>query len=352
MNPEFIAIVKSLGIASPWVIIVILLWLFLKYPDSPDRLLSFFCRLLARYSAQAEKKYISSDIQAKVNSATSRINDESGNVLPLKLKVRFVRTNEDLKEMFLKDDVAVIKMNTRLKQEENVAKAVHSFVASTLIREARAYIDQHISVATNLHISHSVLLKSRFHAASSWFVENIVQPILDKDPDMKATKGDIEIVDSKGYFTRVFLRELLGLADKNPYVANPLLLRHLKQETGGLLKFLKELAERQKGGEMPSLVYSKTNIRTSIMLVAKPTTAELGMSPYSRRFQISLEKAKCDRIYVVSSTPNLDFAQIVVRTIEKRFEGEVRKISHDTFQGMGRKGEPITMMIVGFESML
>lgn len=352
MGPELFAILNSLRSGSPWIIILILIWIWFKYPDSPDKLLSFFCKMLARYSSKAEKKYISSDIQARVNSAASRINKESGDVLPFKLKVRFVRPNEDLRETFIKKDMAIIKMNTRLKQEENIAKAVHNFVTRTLVREARAYMDQHISVATDLHISHTVLLKSGFYTASSWFTQNIIQPILNKDPDMKVKKSDIEIIDSKGYFTRVFLRELLSLADKNPYVANPLLLCRLKQETGEFLDFLKEVAERLKGEEMPPLTYTKTNIKTDIILVSKPATAELGVGPYLRRFHIALEKQKCYRIYIVSSKPNLHFTQTVIRSIEKRFRRKARKISHETFQGISRAGKPIMMMIAGFESML
>jgi len=352
MIAELLGVLNALRGVSGWLVVLLVVYLFFKYPDSPDKILSFFYKLLAHRLSGAEKKYIAHDIQARANIAASNMNKEAGEILPFKLKVRFVRPDEDLKEALLKKDMAIIKMDTQLKQEENVAKAVHEFIRLTLVREARGYLNQHVSKATTMHVSRAILIKSRFHEAAMWYSRNIIKPILSGDTSIGIAKGTIEVVDSRGYFTRLFLRELLHLAHKNPYIVDPLLLSTLRKETQEFLNFLRNVAERRKGEETLPLAFIGSDIRINIMLVSKPKTAKWGIDPYLKRFHIALEQDNCDRIYIVSSWPNLEFAKRVTRNIQKAFAGKARKTADNLFTGTSRAGQPIAMMIAVFESML
>lgn len=337
---------------SGWIVALILVYLFMKYPESFEKWYNFFNKLLARYSSNAEKRYIAHDIQARVNACVSSINKEAEEIMPLKIRIRFISPDENLKDILLKKDVAIVKMESHLRQEENVAKAVDDFVGYTLVRESRPCLYQHILQAMTLRVVQNVLSKAKLYEALSWHDKNIGRSILNHETDTKEAKSTMDLIDSIGYFTRIFLRELFYVGKKTTSIVNPQLLDAFRKETSELLVFLTELAEREKGEERPELLFTKTNINFAIILVSKQKTARLGVEPYLARFRRQLRDEDCDRIYVVSSTPHLPFARKVVSKIKSRFAQNTEKIGDYVFPGVSRAGNPVIMMITVFQSKL
>src|SRR4030042_4222157 len=106
-------------------------------------------------------------------------------------------------------------------------------------------------------------------------------------------------------------------------------------EVKNFLVFLYNQANASPG-EQTELCFTSKEIKMGILLVARFETSLHGADPYLKRFGRNIREG-CDRVYVVSSGRNIDFAKKIVAAIGSQYKCE--RIFEQIYTVIDRRGD-------------
>ncbi len=266
------------------------------------RLLGFASFLGGR----AERTAISTEMQGMINGARKEIQEEVADAMPLPAKVRFVRDDADIAE--LKDGEVVISLRSPRRRAENTARATIAYVSAATIRPARLYVGQTVMTGIDYSLTKRILSRAN-KAALDYFVTEIWQPALAREPDLRDTCDQIERVDDAGVMTRILVVEYLDLG-RRLWGATPSVA--IQSEAREFLKFLASVIDHSGSG----WDFLHGHIRVSVGLIGERGRAEAeGPAPYTQASLIAMSKG-CTAIYLLAWGARNALLRQVVASLE------------------------------------
>lgn len=304
----------------------LLIYLLVLHPEKGERVGLWISNLTVWASNNAKRTRTSLKIQKKIQSFASNINTEVENLLPYELKIKWTSTNTN-NSSFIEANKVIVFLPHSKNQDENLARVALLYMNKAVTPDARPHIDNNLSTAIDMMMTKKALYS--FHETGSsldYFVRNILNPSTNKNSELKEYCEVIEIVDEKGLFTRILLRELLSLGRK----------RGGRTETGDsvheanlFVKHLKKIAEKERGVDVDPSFFRK-DIRVGIILVARSENIKYGEKFYVNSVRKYGIKQSAPVIYISAINKNIEFAKNVVRLCEKEF-GSFKKIHEEDF---------------------
>lgn len=346
MNGIISLIITASKFGWPVAVLFFLLWLYSK-PEIFLKWCAVWNKLSAPRSSKAEKKYISQDIQARINSFTRNLNRQSGNVMPFDLKINWVKQDE-IEETLVKHNNVIIKMKHYTSQDQNIATAVNEYLSKSLIPQARSCVHRPILKSIDFKMALKIFDECKLYSTSQHFSKHFLAPAIISERKIEKYLEKLDTLDLRGLFTRVLLPELLYLGIKTPQRSSPRYEAGVKQETEQFINFLDDIALRERGEDV-ELLFSKARLRVAIILIAKSATLRYGKDPYTLRFRKHLRKG-FDRIYIVAAEPNIRFTIDIIRSLEKDFKISARKILQRHFKAFDPRNKLVKYIYAVFEN--
>jgi hypothetical protein len=315
--------ILTFGVTAGFFIWLII-YLFVLHQEKGEKLVGWLAKFIAWTGKKAEKTATAMTIQGKIDSFVSAVNTEVEGLLPYGLKIKWV-SPELNREAFIKNNRVVVMLDYHSNQDENLSRATLMYMNKAVIPEARPHIHTKLGQAIDLMMTKKALF-SFVEARSSFshFVDSVLRPKLEKDQDIKEFCQIIDATDERGLFTRVLLRELLELGYKKAGITES---GDTVFESNNFIKFLNEIAQKEKGQDVP-LTFLGKDIKVAIILVARTGGESLTPDPFIKRVKEKIKQA-VNVVYIFARGPNLRLARQVADGCESL--PELTKLHEEEF---------------------
>ncbi len=273
---------------------VLLIWA-LNNPAKIEQWQALFFRSFNWVSKKLEYGTVATGIQSKVNSYGEKMSQEVKDVLPQAMKIEWKRSSESV-EASLRNGEVVVTLDYSKNLDRNLVVSTLAYLGKGLLPLARPYIDPILARATDFTVAKDIFVSSGQDSATGYFFENFLKPEMDRNAQLGKDCQKLDLLAGKGYFTRIYLRQLKLLGDKM-YPSTPDNLT--ATESRNFADFLERIASKGKGIDVPGgLTFSGSKIRVSVLLVARAETLEMyGLQRHRRRIELCRNRG-IDYVYV------------------------------------------------------
>lgn len=240
-----------------------------------------------------EKKYISNDINSKVNQARKKLN-YSTEILPEGVRVDWIPGGSGA-TYDIKEGEFVVCLDPSECQESNIVRLTNAVVKRTTLIGIRSLMQVPLADAIDLNLVRNVLVLINNRHITDWYFTNEYLPKVNASQQLKDNDRVIHEIDERGLFTRLLLVELADFSRRvHGLVPRPF----MTGEIDGLVKFLYSIATKKVGQDVP-LEYITAYIRIAVLLVAD--TSKIlsdGLNPYLECIAINVQK-RVNSIHVI-----------------------------------------------------
>lgn len=305
-----------------WPALGFVIWYIVTHDEKVDRWVAKIDKFLISIGIKRDKSFIIKDIRSKINSASKKINKEAEGIVTKKVDIRFVNQNNI--ESFLRKDKVIIRMRHYTHQDKNIVNAIIYYTKTGILQTGKRYLPEDIKNALDLAITKKILAEEEeLGTAMEYFSINVLKPKLEKDPDLQKRFSMIELMENKGIFTRILLREIRAIG-KILYPNEPTLVEI--EETTNFFSFLEPFAEHRKtSGEVDNINewdFMDNNIQIGILYVANLEYIDkVGLRPYEARIQQKIDRG-CKRIYIFGRGDyNIEAIEALIKKVHKHKKG-------------------------------
>lgn len=292
---KYIALVLG---SSGLTVMVIVLYLFSK-PDKFEHWMRIFYQFVYYITANLpnikksiDKKLVAVSIQDTVNQICDQVNEECPESLPHAMKIEWVKS--DNPASFVAKGKAIIRLKHYENQDRNIVKSTLLYLKQGFLPRAKNYLDNTLRQGSEYKVASRIFVARRDTGAYDYFLQNEMMPAVKADVRMQEDLQILEGLDSVGFFSRVFLSEVIGVGQK---LLGTVPTDSVKRELRDFAKFLDTIAIKAKE-EHVTLSFNGTKVKASVILVAKhETIANYGIRPYVSRIQKCLNEGY-DSIYL------------------------------------------------------
>lgn len=286
---------------SGWGLLIALIWYIFNHGEQVDKWITRIERFLLWLGLKRDKKYVARDIRGRINSASKKINKEADGIVTKSIEIVWV--DQDNIESFLKAGRVVIMMRHHNNQDKNINNAVIHYVQTGVLNMGKIYLPEKIQMALNLSISKKILSEETENStALDYFSLNTLEPSLKGDKELESRFSTLELMEEKGLFTRILLREIRFIG-KKLYPRRP--TQEILEETKRFFTFLEPFANHKSGeDDILGWQFINNNIRVGVLYVAKKSTIDVkGLEPYKKQLERRVGEG-CKRIYIFGRRDN------------------------------------------------
>ena len=193
--------------------------------------------------------------------------------------VRFARPRSNERPQFENGRVIVFLRDATASRSENIVKAAMHYVGSSVLPQARPFMDQFTNQALDLTLARRLLQNEQ--DALRHYTRYFVDDICSVAPQLNNLYGQIVSIDERGLLPGVLLHELslLSLRLGPAYYHSAA----VQTEVVGFIRFLENIATRERS-EIGPLDFNIVYIKVKIILLGRDETLdEQGFQPYMRQ---------------------------------------------------------------------
>lgn len=274
-------VISALGGGGAVVLVVV--WA-LRNLAKVEKFAAWFYSAFGWISEKLEYGKVAMKVQSAVNAVGEKINKESPGVLPHAMKIEWEKDAKSV-EASLRNGEIIVMMDYSRNRERNLVVATLAYLGKGLLPFARSYVDPILVKSTDFTVAKNIFVSSGQHVATQYFFENYLKPEVGNNPQIEEYCEILDLLGDKGFFTRIYLRELKVLGDKI-YPATPTSVA--SKESVDFVQFLHRIASKQRGIDVPGgLFFTGSKIRVNVMLIARQKTlARSGLKTYQRRIEL------------------------------------------------------------------
>lgn len=258
------------------------------------------------------KAAIASDIDTHINEVVSDLQKELPAGWIKKASIEWVKEAD---ETDLDEGELILRIQPLENQDANFLSGVYAFFSRALFPRTKEIIPDNARKAAVLQISHRTISDKKPYLQQR-FEDSFLETAVREDPSIAEYLGKYENLDSAGFFTGTFLREIHEIATKARFQE---LRNRMNQEIDEILIHIEEFITSLQGAtrkKIPSERWSRVGPATSyaFLLVARPE--HQGTKPYLRQVQKQATQG-IERLYVMCAKEQEYFARYVISEIVK-----------------------------------
>lgn len=262
---------------------------------------------------------MASDIQSRVNRYSRHVLREIGEGNIVDVRIKWVDSTTP--EAFFKQDKLTIRMDCSENSHRNLVLATYYYVSSTVAREGRPYLDPKLREALDLTCTKKILDSEAREFEKSYFDNTYLFPKLEADRELQQDCLGLTHIDNKGYFTRLFLRELRAIG---VLLEGSIPTDEVRAELRDFYLFLFRLANSpiaHEGGEPlapEQFRFRRRYLNIQVVLLAVYANVESeNLRPYRRRIKDGLQNG-IQTFYLIAGAPSFAFLEKVQEDIQHR----------------------------------
>lgn len=278
----------------------------LKNPEKVDKWSYIFNKLKIFKDEKTEKNIISKNIDYKITSVSKRINKQAQGILPFGVRIKW--SNSDEVDSYVKKDEVIVVLKKEDNCDKNIVDTCLAFIPKALLPKSRNCIKPDILKSIDNYMVKTILNEGTYDSAYNYFLQNVFNPYLESDTQIKEKIKILDHLNEVGFFTRILLEEYRRLGEKLYGTSEE---QSFYEESQKFLKFLDQLANRKPGDYSP-LAFNGVRIKIALIYLAKyKTYKNIGLDAYLKRIDKDI-KIGVHRIFVLS------YAQRYDKTIEDK----------------------------------
>lgn len=306
---KFIEFLESYGLtAGSIILVVIVVVIAATKPENFKILFGYFWQLLAGPFKFFRKKAIRFQIEGPLTKALKRISKELPEMDIPDLKINWV--NSDNIQTKLKEGKAIIKLKYDNDNSRNVIKATSIYVKDAFLVNSKPYLSENFIKAIDLTVTKKILLNSDIKNKGN-IIPIFINENKNENNEVFEKCEKLEEIDDNGLFTRVILRELNSLGEKQ-FGRTPKVEHHIESEE--FLDFIYSVVTREYDDNTP-LVYNKKVFKVGFLLVAKAETyIKYGLEAYYRRIRLGLASG-VKTFYLLARSEKVEILEKVAKEL-------------------------------------
>lgn len=257
-----------------------------------------------------EKLAIASDVENAVNEVVLDLQSELPAGWIEKASIDWV--DKDIKVEDLKDEETILRIRPLENQDENLINGIYFFFAKNLFPTAKDVVPLNVRKASALYISRRAI-RDKKPFLTQKFENGILEASIKDDTSIVGYIDNFEEIDTKGFFTGAFLREIHEIACRSKFKE---LRNKIEDEIKSVLRHIGEFAKNINKRGNPDWKWSRKGPATSyaFLLVAQPFHG--GTNPYINRVREHLEQG-VERIYIMGANQESRFVKKVISDVSK-----------------------------------
>jgi len=310
---EFINLLGSIKIVFGYGISGVLsflaiYWLF--FPEKAQIASSQLYKILRKVFKSAEKKYITYDIEGRVNDYVNNfLSREIKDFSSINISLNWIN-DQETEDSFFQKDKLVIRMRMSDNQNQNFVNSTMIFIAQNILTKAKKYISDKQKESIDLFIA-----KKLFEEEKGEIMHQFVSDYLSIKTDDEKIGTFFEkyhFIDRAGLFFPVFIQEMSFLGEK--------VFAHRKDETiykevNGLVDFLDNYSLRRVGDNTIPTSFNGFYCKFGIMIVGLSSRVKNeGQEPYINHLK-HLKSSGVETIYLIGDIKNKDFMNILIENL-------------------------------------
>lgn len=284
----------------------LLLELIPKFGSLKDSGYSFISKRL-RHKA-LEKRAIASNIEKVVNESVADLQKELPQGWVSRARIQWVQneTPEDLE-----DGDLILRIRPLEDQDKNLMNGIFYYFRKAMFPGVREVIPVTPRRAAILQLSRRTITKHHPYATAE-FEREFLEPAIQAEEEISYYIDNYDRMDSRGYFTGVYLREITALAERIRYSAQRSGFgQELREITDQISSFIREYPRAPD-----DLWYRKGETsRYAFLLVARPAVLRK-VDAYIKRAVEHIEN-DIEKLYVLGANQEKSFVRSVLRAIPR-----------------------------------
>lgn len=264
------------------------------------------------------KAAIKSDIRGHVNHTVQKLEKELPMGWVQEMDIEWVE--KESKDDFVNDNTPVIRMRPLEDQDRNFVTAVYHFFKKTFFPKTNRVIPETPREASILYMSRRLIYTEKRHLEPV-FDDYILEPAVEKRGGIINYLERYKKIDTQGFFTGTFLREVHEIADQVKFTK---MRKHMGQEIAEILKHIEKFIDHLNSEEeqIPPGGWHRFGPITSysFLLIAHPLKTQKGIKAYLNRAREKLENG-ASRLYVFGTARETWFAKSVINSISHNIPG-------------------------------
>jgi small subunit ribosomal protein S1 len=306
---KFIEFLESYGFtAGSIILVVIVVAIAATKPENFKILFGYLWQILAGPFKFLRKKAIRFQIEGPLTKALKRISKELPEMDIPDLKINWV--NSDNIQTKLKEGKAIIKLKYDNDNSRNVIKATSIYVKDAFLVNSKPYLSENFVKAIDLTVTKKILLNSDIKNKGN-IIPIFINENKNENNEVFEKCDKLEEIDDNGLFTRVILRELNALGEKQ-FGRTPKVEHYIESEE--FLDFIYNVVTREYDDNTP-LVYNKKVFKVGFLLVAKAETyIKYGLEAYYRRIRLGLASG-VKTFYLLARSEKVEILEKVAKEL-------------------------------------
>jgi len=285
-----------------WTLLILFVLYVIFFPSQAEKLSSTVFKYLRLVWGGAEKKYITHDIQGRVNNyVNGYLKKQIKDFEPIKIKLKWVDENTDI-DSFIKEKKLLVRMRMSNNQNKNFVHASVVFIAQNVLRKAKRYVSKKQRESIDLFVSKKLFEEEKEEVMTQFIDDYLINGIEDEKVGDFFEKYDF--IDSSGLFFPIFVQEMTFLGEKAFAKRKN---QTIYEEVNGLVDFLNTHAHRKIGDEAKDTHFNGLYCKFGIMIVGRSFRINKeGESPYQKYIR-RLAKEGVETIYVIGNSEKQKF---------------------------------------------
>ena len=337
-------LIFQIGGASSFLVLgILLMWFFTNEPMG-QKSFSYIARAFSFWK-KGELVAVGYHIEGTLNAFKEKMDDQVKNLIVGKLRIIWVQPSEVGEFLDRKSETVIIRMKDHGHQAMNLAHATLSYISTGTLPQSRLYISNEVSRSLDFTLTKKVLVEQGENEALNYFATSILAHELEQSK-VRSLMISMEQMDEKGYFTRLFLRELQLLGSKLFPTVDIIAV----DETEQFLRFVHEIAIREPEEKTPLIFHGK-RVKVGIVLIAHPQTLYLAQDPtkpYVYRVMMHFHDG-AESVYLCAwGNRNITLTKMIATILED--EHRLQKMAEETFSCPFREGMAVSAILCIFRS--
>jgi len=291
--------------------------LVFKNPEKVQKWSTLIFKVFSVFSKKAKKKFVSNDIEGRVNNFSKNLGKKIPNSHPPKIKIQWVGDKET-PEQFFKDNKLIIRMRQNRDQNENLVNASIIFISQTVLVKTKKYISKSQEESIDLFVAEKLFDEEKPAIKDSFF-NNFLSPKIEDSEKIADLIEKYHVIDKAGLFFPVFIEEMEFLGEKIFYRRED---QDIIIEVSSLIDFLRNYSQRETGEREIPKNFEGKYCRCGIVIIGeyfKRKAREI--HPYINYVR-KLSRKKIDNIYLVgpADEDNIEFIKQIGDKITSDFD--------------------------------
>jgi hypothetical protein len=242
------------GLGPVAVIVIIILYLWIRYPNNIKLIFAQIWLVLSRvFGVFAERYYVVNHIEGKVGKGIDNIINKIDGLDAEQVKITLVRNA--VREVFIKDRILLMRIQKKDDLGENLANIAHLY-SEHLYSRIQPSLNKIQPESIQLYTAKSIL-KTGGGEGLTYLEKKYYRPLIQKHFNLQFLLNQLEAIDSKGLFYSVFIQEMVFLGEKTIFKKN---LRGIHQEVTKFTEFLVNFVNRTQHNKNIPVDFISNNI--------------------------------------------------------------------------------------------